>query len=57
MERNKAEALQQVELWDLVEGEQSLIEEELICKKEAKESYAKWASLEETHWRQHSKEL
>ena len=57
LERNKAEALQQVELWDLVEGERSLIEEELSRKKEAKEGYAKWVSLEETHWRQLLREI
>ena len=57
LERNKAEALQQVEHWDLVEGERSLTEEELCRKKEAKEDYAKWVSLEEIHWRQLSREL
>ncbi|RVW98717.1 Transposon TX1 uncharacterized 149 kDa protein [Vitis vinifera] len=31
--------------------------EELACKKEAKEDYAKWVDLEETHWRQVSREL
>ena len=49
LERNKAEALQQVERWDLVEGERSLTEEELCHKKEAKEDYAKWVLLEEIH--------
>ena len=57
LKRNKVEALQQVELWDLVERERSLIDEELIRKKEAKEGYAKWVSLEETYWRQLSREL
>ena len=57
LERNKAEALQQVERWDLVEGERSLTEEELCRKKEANEDYAKWVSLEEIHWRQLSREL
>ncbi|RVW51618.1 hypothetical protein CK203_066866 [Vitis vinifera] len=57
LERNKAEALQQVEHWDLVEGERSLTEEELCRKKEAKEDYAKWVSLEEIHWRRLSREL
>ena len=37
--------------------ERSLIEEETTRKKEAKEGYAKWVSLEETHWRQLSREL
>ena len=57
MERNKAEALQQVERWDLVEEERSLTKEELGHKKEAKENYAKWVSMEEVHWRQLSREL
>ena len=51
LEDNKAAALQLVDHWDLVESERKLSEEETISKKEAKESYAKWASLEETHWR------
>ncbi|KAJ9704109.1 hypothetical protein PVL29_005411 [Vitis rotundifolia] len=57
LERNKAETLQQVEFWDSVEGERGLTEEELIRKKEAKEGYAKWVLLEETHWRQLSREI
>ena len=40
-----------------MEGERSLTDEELACKKEAKEGYAKWVELEETHWRQASREL
>ena len=40
-----------------MEGERSLTEEEIIRKKEAKEGYAKWVLLEETHWRQLSREL
>ncbi|KAJ9691417.1 hypothetical protein PVL29_013560 [Vitis rotundifolia] len=57
LEDNKAAALHLVDHWDMVESERRLSEEETISKKEAKESYAKWVSLEETHWRQHSKEL
>ncbi|XP_059598831.1 uncharacterized protein LOC132255113 [Vitis vinifera] len=57
LEDNKAAAIQLVDHWDMVESERRLSEEETISKKEAKESYAKWASLEETHWRQHSREL
>ncbi|RVW50811.1 hypothetical protein CK203_076850 [Vitis vinifera] len=49
LEKNKAEALQQVERWDLVEEERNLTEVELGHKKEAKESYAKWVSMEEVH--------
>ena len=57
LEDNKAAALQLVDHWDMVESERRLSKEETISKKEAKESYAKWASLEETHWRKHSREL
>ena len=57
LECNKVAALQQVELWDMVERERSLMEEETIYKKEAKEGYAKWVTLEETHQRQLSREL
>ncbi|RVW30902.1 hypothetical protein CK203_102794 [Vitis vinifera] len=57
LECNKEAALHQVEYWDRVEDERSLTMEELACKKEAKEGYAKWVDLEETHWRQVSREL
>ena len=57
LECNKAAALQQVKFWDLVKRERSLMEEETVYKKEAKERYAKWVSMEETHWRQLSREL
>ena len=57
MEKNKAEALQQVERWDVVEEERNLTEEELGHKKIAKENYSKWVSMEEVHWRQLSREL
>ncbi|RVW36862.1 hypothetical protein CK203_113737 [Vitis vinifera] len=55
--KTKLEALQQVESWDLAEEERNLTEEELGLKKEAKENYAKWVSMEEVHWRQLSREL
>ena len=51
LESNKGVVIQQVEFWDRVEDERSLTMEELACKKEAKEDYAKWIDLEETHWR------
>ena len=57
LECNKSAALQQVEYWDQVESERSLIEEEISIKKEAKEGYAKWVNLEEIHWRQLLREL
>ncbi|RVW76867.1 Transposon TX1 uncharacterized 149 kDa protein [Vitis vinifera] len=55
LESNKEAAIQQVEYWDRVEDERSLTMEELACKKEAKEDYAKWVDLEETHWRQRAR--
>ena len=57
LESNKEAAMQQVDFWDRVEEERSLSMEESACKKEAKEAYAKWVELEETHWRQVSREL
>ena len=51
------EVFGRLELCDMVEGERSLMEEETVCKREAKEGYAKWVTLEETHWRQLSREL
>ncbi|RVW47734.1 Transposon TX1 uncharacterized 149 kDa protein [Vitis vinifera] len=57
LEKNKAEALQQVERWDVVEEERALSEEELGHKKIAKENYSKWVSMEEVHWRQLSREI
>ena len=57
MEGNKSSALQQVEFWDRVESERSLSLEETELKKEAKESYKKWVLMEESHWRQLSREI
>ena len=57
LEVNKNLALQQVEFWDGVESERSLIEGETELKREAKEIFKKWVLLEETHWRQVSREL
>ena len=50
-------ALQQVEFWDGVESERSLTEGEMELKRETKEVFKKWVLLEETHWRQMSREL
>ena len=49
LESNKASALRQVDYWNLVESERSLTKEETVSKKEAKEWYTKWVSLEEIH--------
>ncbi|KAL6314020.1 hypothetical protein AAG906_011754 [Vitis piasezkii] len=57
LEDNKRAALQQVDYWDGVESERSLSLEETELKKEAKESYQKWVMLEESHWRQLSREV
>ena len=57
LEGNKRAALQQVDYWDGVESERSLSLEETELKKEAKESYKKWVLLEESHWRQLSREV
>ncbi|RVW26389.1 putative ribonuclease H protein [Vitis vinifera] len=57
LEDNKRAALQQVDHWDGVECERSLSLEETELKKEAKESYKKWVMLEESHWRQLSREV
>ena len=54
---NKNSALQQVAFWDGVESERSLTEGETELKREAKETFKKWVLLEETHWRQVSREL
>ena len=57
LEVNKNLALQQVAFWDGVESEKSLTESETELKREAKETFKKWVILEETHWRQVSREL
>ncbi|RVX02656.1 Transposon TX1 uncharacterized 149 kDa protein [Vitis vinifera] len=57
VEVNKNLALQQVDFWDRVESDRSLTERELELKTEAKEAFKNWVLLEETHWRQSSREL
>ena len=57
LECNKSVALQQVEFWDREENERVLTVEETELKKEAKENYRKWVIMEETHWRQLSREI
>ncbi|RVW38172.1 LINE-1 retrotransposable element ORF2 protein [Vitis vinifera] len=57
LEVNKNLALQQVEFWDRVESDMSLTERESELKTEAKEAFKNWVLLEETHWRQSSREL
>ncbi|KAL6320735.1 hypothetical protein AAG906_008735 [Vitis piasezkii] len=57
LEVNKNLALQQVDFWDRVESDRSLTERESELKTEAKEVFKNWVLLEETHWRQSSREL
>ena len=40
-----------------MECDRGLLERETELKNEAKETFKKWVFLEETHWRQLSKEL
>ena len=47
----------QLKAWDQVEEERELFMEEAEAKKEAKDAFRKWASLEEIHWRQKSREI
>ena len=57
LESNKTLALQQVEFWDREESERILTVEKTELKKEAKDNYRKWVIMEETHWRQLSREI
>ena len=57
LELNKRQALSQLEAWDQVEEERELFMEEAKAKKEAKDAFSKWASLEEIHWRQKLREI
>ena len=56
LDLNKKLALAQVKGWDRVEEVRVLTMEEAKAKKEAKDSFKKWISLEEIHWRQKSRE-
>ena len=56
LDANKKLALSQVENWDCVEEVRELTLEETEAKKEAKDSFKKWVTLEEIHWRQKSRE-
>ena len=46
-----------MEFWDRKESERILTVEKTELKKEAKENYKKWVLMEETHWRQLSREI
>ena len=43
--------------WDSIEGDKVLSAEEQTFKKQALEEYKKWVIMEETSWRQKSREL
>ena len=53
----KESALKQIVFWDSIEGDKVLIVEEQSLRKQALEEYKKWVIMEETSWRQKSKEL
>ena len=55
-EANKKLALLQVEAWDHLEEVRDLSLEEIEAKKGAKDAFKNWATLEEIHWRQKSRE-
>ncbi|RVW96305.1 Transposon TX1 uncharacterized 149 kDa protein [Vitis vinifera] len=53
----KESALKQMMLWDAIEGDRVLNTEEQNSRKKALEEYEKWVIMEETAWRQKSREL
>ncbi|RVW24688.1 Transposon TX1 uncharacterized 149 kDa protein [Vitis vinifera] len=50
-------ALGKVSFWDDQERQRTLNEQELEARKEAKEEFKKWASMEEISWRQKSRQI
>ena len=53
----KESALKQMMFWDSIEGDMVLNTEEQNSRKRALEEYEKWVLMEETSWRQKSREL
>ena len=53
---NRAEAFSRLQWWDAKENENTLTPEDLEAKNLDLEEYKKWALLEETSWRQKSRE-
>ena len=53
----KESALKQMMFWDSIEGDRVLTAEEQTLIKQALEEYKKWVIMEETSWRQKSREL
>ena len=54
---NKGSALDKVSYWDNQEQLRALNEQELEARKEAREEFKKWVLMEETSWRQKSREI
>ncbi|RVX20225.1 Transposon TX1 uncharacterized 149 kDa protein [Vitis vinifera] len=54
---NRAEALSRLQQWEAKENENALTPEDLEAKNLDLEEYKKWALLEETSWRQKSREI
>ena len=54
---NKGLALDKVSYWDNQEQLRALNEQELEAREEAREEFKKWALMEETSWRQKSREI
>ena len=57
VEDSKKAALARVDFWDEVEGQRTLSSEELEERVRANSDYKKWAIMEETFWRQKSREI
>ena len=53
----KESALKQMMFWDSIEGDRVLTAEEQTLRKQALEEYKTWVIMEETSWRQKSREL
>ncbi|RVW39404.1 hypothetical protein CK203_099504 [Vitis vinifera] len=54
---NRAEAFSRLQRWEAKENENTLTPEDLEAKNLDLEEYKKWALLEETSWRQKSREI
>ncbi|RVW47728.1 Transposon TX1 uncharacterized 149 kDa protein [Vitis vinifera] len=54
---NRAEALSRLQQWEAKENENALTPEDIEAKNLDLEEYKKWALLEETSWRQKSREI
>ena len=57
MEKNKKSAFTKVAVWDNIESERPLSSEELEARLAAMEDFKKWSVMEETSWRQKSREI